>query len=282
LIGAATLLIANYLPPLGDWILLLALSCLGQLEFYELLHKSGIPNFWVIGLISGVALISATFFALGPEAGSVANAYRWENIVLLVSVMAVFIRQFPQKYNTTPIQTIACTLFGILYVPFMLNFITRLAFTWNVVTSRVVVDECGRLLILYLIIVVKCTDIGAYTVGRLFGRHKLCPRISPGKTIEGFFGGIAFALAASLLFCHFTGYQFGCELTLRLRDAIILGVLLAVAGTVGDLFESLMKRAANTKDSSTVIPGMGGVLDVIDSLLFGAPVLYAYMKVILQ
>ena len=164
----------------------------------------------------------------------------------------------------------------------MLNFITRLAFNWSVVTSRVEVAESGRLLILYLIIVVKCTDIGAYTVGRLVGQHKLCPRISPGKTIEGFFGGIAFALAASLLFCHFTGYRFGSEISLRFHDAVILGVLLAVAGTVGDLFESLLKRAANTKDSSTVIPGMGGVLDVIDSLLFGAPVLYAYVKVVLQ
>jgi phosphatidate cytidylyltransferase len=282
LIGAAALFIANYLPPLGDWIIILIISSLAQLEFYSLLHKSGIPNFWIVGLICGGALISATFFAIGPEAGSLANAYRWENIVLLASIIAVFVRQFPQKYNPKPIETIACTLFGIWYVPFMMNFITRLAFTWNVVTSRVEVDQSGRLLMLYLIIVVKCTDIGAYTVGRLIGRHKLCPRISPGKTIEGFFGGILFALVASLLFCHFTDYRFGASISLKLSDALILGVLMAISGTVGDLFESLLKRAANTKDSSTLIPGMGGILDVMDSLLFGAPVLYAYMKIFLQ
>ena len=280
LIGAATILVANYLPPLATWLLIVTISSFAQLEFYTLIRKAGIPNFWIIGIVCGGALISVTFFTIGPEAGSIANAYRWENIVLLCSLIVVFVRQFPQKYNDKPLETIACTLFGIWYVPFMFNFFTRLAFNWDEATQRIQVNWTGQMLVLYLIIVVKCTDIGAFFVGRFFGRHKLFPRISPNKTWEGLFGGIAFALAASILFYYFSDHHLGA-LHLRLSDAVILGLVLAIAGTVGDMFESLLKRGAGTKDSSTLIPGMGGILDVIDSLLFGAPVLYAYTKLFL-
>jgi len=274
LIGAAFVLVVNYVPPVGAWLLLAILSCLAQLEFYNMANAGGVPVFRVIGLVSGTALISATFCTIGPDSGNIASAYRWEQFVLLGALIAVFVRQFPQKHNETPLATIGCTLLGIWYVPFLFNFITRLAFAWDG-GGGAQVGRTGRLLVLYLVLVVKFTDIGAYIVGKLWGRHKLFPRISPGKTWEGLVGGIGASVLVSCIFFTLTDGRLG-KVVMQPYHAVLLGVLLSVAGVMGDMFESLVKRATGVKDSSSVIPGMGGILDVLDSLLFGAPVLFVY------
>ena len=139
------------------------------------------------------------------------------------------------------------------------------------------IGATGMRLMLYLVLVVKITDIGAYTFGRLFGRHKMVPVLSPGKTWEGAAGGVVSALVASLVFIAVTGGKFG-ELHFSMLDGVVLGVLLSVSGQVGDLCESFLKRICGVKDSGRSIPGMGGLLDVLDSLLFGAPVLYLYLR----
>jgi phosphatidate cytidylyltransferase len=135
------------------------------------------------------------------------------------------------------------------------------------------------MLIFYLVIVVKSTDTGAYFTGRLLGKHKLFPKISPGKTWEGFVGGLLTAILASCLFSLYTGFSLG-EVDFPLRNAAVLGLVLALAGVIGDMMESLIKRATGTKDSGSVILGMGGILDVLDSLLVGAPVLYLYIVLV--
>jgi phosphatidate cytidylyltransferase len=132
-------------------------------------------------------------------------------------------------------------------------------------------------MLIYMIMVVKVSDIGAYFVGCRYGRHKLFPRVSPAKSWEGTLGGLLSAVAMSVAIFFIFGGTLG-PVRLRLTDAIILGVLLAVCGIFGDLLESLMKRAAGLKDSGTLIAGMGGVLDVIDSLLPAAPALYFYAR----
>jgi phosphatidate cytidylyltransferase len=157
----------------------------------------------------------------------------------------------------------------VIYVSFLLSFFAKLLLAWN--------DKTGRLLILYLLLVVKAADMGAYFVGCSIGRHKLIPRISPAKTWEGFFGGLLSSVVVSVLFCAFAKDGFG-GLPLHLPDAIILGILLGTIGTVSDLTESLFKRGAGVKDSGHMILGMGGILDVIDSLLFSAPALYVYAR----
>jgi phosphatidate cytidylyltransferase len=279
LIGAALVLAANYMPAFGILLLLVAVSSYAQLEFYRILRKAGIPSFRIVGIVCGAALISATFFTAG--AGRENAAYRWENFVLLASLIAVFVRQFPQKHNDKPLETIGCTLLGIWYVPYLFNYFTRLAFSWDGSGWPLGISETGRDLCLYLVVVVKCGDIGAYFVGTFLGRHKLMPRISPGKTWEGLFGGLAAAMLASFLFSLIGNGRLG-NVGLSYTHAAILGCLLSVAGVVGDMFESLLKRAAGAKDSSSTIPGMGGILDVVDSLLFGAPMLYVYAKVFLS
>ncbi|MBM4149807.1 MAG: hypothetical protein FJ224_12320 [Lentisphaerae bacterium] len=279
LLIAGLILGSFYLPAPGVGLVLVAVSYFAQREFYALAKKAGIPVFDRLGAIAGTVLITATFLAVGPAEADVARAYRWEVAVLSFSLIAVFVRQFPQKNNTMPLPTIGCTLLGVWYVPYLFNFFTRLLFSWDGArwSFSAFVSPTGRWLVLYMVAVVKAADTGAYFVGRMFGRRKLFPRISPAKTWEGLFGGIASAVAVSAAFHHFAGGRLGA-IPFGLADALGLGAILALVGVIGDMFESLLKRAAQAKDSSDTVPGMGGILDVLDSLLFGAPVMFVFAR----
>ncbi len=281
LLGAVLVAVANYLPSPACWLLLVVIAALAQYEFYAMIDKAGMPVFRVVGMISGAAVISATFWTIGPRPEQLAAGYRWENFVILATVLLVFIRQFPQKHNDRPIVTIAVTLLGVWYVAFLLNYLTRLAFGWRDDGLAHAVGPTGRMMVLYLVGVVKISDVGAFFTGRSLGRHKLFPRLSPKKTWEGLIGGIVSSVVMSLLFFWLTDGSLG-KVQFGLHDALILGLVLPVVGVMGDLFESLLKRAADIKDSGSLIPGMGGVLDVLDSLLFGAPLLYAYAALFLK
>jgi phosphatidate cytidylyltransferase len=117
-----------------------------------------------------------------------------------------------------------------------------------------------------------CYDTGAYTFGKLFGRHKPFPSISPGKTVEGAVGGTLLSIAGILVVRRLM------ETHLGIFDAVVLAVLASVVGQLGDLVESMIKRDAKIKDSSTAIPGHGGILDRFDSLLFTAPLIYYVLR----
>jgi phosphatidate cytidylyltransferase len=149
------------------------------------------------------------------------------------------------------------------------NFMTRINFA----------NPHGRYFVMLLVVVTKFTDIGAYLTGSTIGRHKMIPRISPKKTWEGTVGGIAFAVVGAFL-CRWVMPDEMAALTNL--HAVVIGLLLGVAAVIGDLAESLIKREAGVKDSSTILPGHGGCLDMIDSLLFTAPLLYVYMRLVLR
>jgi len=134
----------------------------------------------------------------------------------------------------------------------------------------------GPNLIFFLLLVVWLGDAGAYYTGKSFGRRKLSPRISPKKTIEGLIGGVATSVIAVLVI-HFTFFP-----NFPLLHAVIAGVILSLAGVVGDLAESMWKRSADVKDSGTLIPGHGGFLDRFDSIFFTAPILYTYWSLIVH
>ena len=156
-----------------------------------------------------------------------------------------------------------------MYVPWLLNFIQKINFFPKVQ---------GHYYLLYFIVVTKFSDCGAYVVGSLIGKHKMIPRISPGKTWEGFAGAILGSALTSLVFVHFfRDKMFGMNYV----HAIILGVVLGFAAVVGDLIESLFKREAGVKDSGRFFPGIGGILDLLDSLLFNAPIMYLYLRHVL-
>ena len=134
----------------------------------------------------------------------------------------------------------------------------------------------GPKLIFFLLIVVWTGDAGAYYTGKAFGRHKLSPRISPKKTVEGLVGGIATSIIAAIVI-HFTFFP-----EFPLVHAVIAGVILSACGVIGDLAESLWKRSADVKDSGTLSPGHGGFLDRFDSIYFTAPILYTYWSLIVH
>ncbi|MFA7157972.1 MAG: phosphatidate cytidylyltransferase [Kiritimatiellia bacterium] len=253
---------------------LLLIVAIAMLEFYAMMRQIGISVYKYLGIFGGLSLIGISFCVYTFNYGVYASEI--EVFILLLCLVAIFIRQFLQKLNGTPVSTIACTMLGILYIPFLFNFFTKLGLTWDRTDFFHGTGLSGRLLCFYLIAVVKSSDIGAYLVGSRIGKNKLFPRLSPRKTWEGFLGGMLLGLAVSLLLYLAAHGHFGNKI-MTLSDAVILGIVLPIFGLAGDLFESLLKRAAGAKDTGNIIPGMGGLLDVLDSLLMAVPFFYYYV-----
>jgi phosphatidate cytidylyltransferase len=257
----------------GVFLLLMGLLAFaGLAEFYGLAEKRGVVCFKWCGLTGGVLLMIGTFLNLTGHLGthdSPARVNDFETSFLIIFVLGLCLRQFISKTNTTGILSISVTLFGLMYVPWLLNFIQKINFF---------PDIEGKYFLLYFILITKFSDMGAYVVGSLIGKHKMIPRISPGKTWEGFGGAIVASTGASLAFVHFFGpHMFG----MNTLHAVILGVVLSSTAVIGDLIESLFKREAGVKDSGGFFPGIGGILDLLDSLLFNAPIMYLYLRHIL-
>jgi phosphatidate cytidylyltransferase len=137
----------------------------------------------------------------------------------------------------------------------------------------------GQFYCLYCIAITKFSDMGAYLTGSLIGKHPLIPHISPKKTWEGFFGALGFSMLASLMLFKLMPHQLSA---LNWTHAVVLGLLLGFAAVIGDLAESVVKRSTGAKDSGRMLPGIGGALDLIDSLLFTAPLLFFYMRLVLK
>jgi len=253
-------------------LLMLFLSTAGLAEFYGLVEKRDLICFKWCGLLGGVLLIVGTFLHLTGHLGiydSPARANDFETGFLILFVLGLCVRQFVSKSNTAGILAISTTLFGLMYVPWLLNFIQKITFFPGV---------NGKIFLLYFVLLTKFSDTGAYAVGSLIGKHKMIPRISPGKTWEGFGGAIFLSTAASLVFVHFFG---GKMFGMNWIHAVILGIVLSSTAVIGDLIESLFKREAGVKDSGNLFPGIGGILDLLDSLLFNAPIMYLYLRHIL-
>jgi phosphatidate cytidylyltransferase len=257
---------------LSDYLFLLMmvfLAVTGLAEFYGLVAKRNLVCFKWWGLFGGLLLMIGTFLnltGLVGTSGSPARVNDFETGFLILFVLGLCLRQFFSRSNTAGILAISTTLFGLMYVPWLLNFIQKINFFAGVE---------GNYYVLYFIVITKFSDTGAYAVGSLIGRHKMIPRISPGKTWEGFGGALVVSTLASLLFLHFAGRHLA---GMNVLHAVVLGVILSVAAVVGDLIESIFKREAGVKDSGKFFPGIGGILDLLDSLLFNAPIMYLYLR----
>jgi len=253
-------------------VLITFLALTGLVEFYNLARKRGLPCFKVSGVIGGVLLMIGTFLNVTGKLGtynSPARVNDFETSFLILFVLGLCLRQLMSKDNASGISAIAVTLLGLMYVPWLLNFLQKICYFPHVE---------GKYFLLYFILLTKFSDMGAYAVGSLIGRHKMIPRISPGKTWEGFAGALVVSTGASVIFVHFLGRHMA---GMNVYHAIVLGVILSTTAVIGDLIESLFKRECGAKDSGNVLPGIGGVLDLLDSLLFNAPIMYLYLRHVL-
>ncbi len=261
----------------SDWFFLGIMTLLavtGLIEFYTMVEKRGLVCFKEWGVFGGILLMASTFFYvsgfLGPK-DAPAKAGDFETSILVIFVLGLCVKQFTSKTNTAGILAISTTLFGLMYVPWLLNFVQKINYFPRI-------EDNGRWYVLYFILVTKFSDLGAYVTGSLIGKHKMIPRISPGKTWEGFGGAIVISTGVSIVFAHFAGDKLH---GMNLMHATILGIILSLAAVIGDLIESLFKREAGMKDSGAFFPGIGGILDLLDSILFNAPLMYLYLRHVL-
>ncbi len=260
-----------WLFPLGALIVALAsgeivelLRCVGLKPLAGVVLGSNLTLFamnWTREIVMEI-LPASTQAQLALNAGLI-NRLEWAAAALPICVLVAFaaaMRRYEKPGES--INQIAATVFAIVYVGLMMCFVVQLRINWNM---------CA---LASMIIVVKMSDTGAYTVGRLIGRHKMAPVLSPGKTIEGAFGAIAFAVLGSWFCFHLLWPIDSSNPGLLLGGAgwIVYGAAVGAAGIFGDLAESLIKRDAQRKDSSAWMPGFGGILDIVDSILLAAPV----------
>ncbi len=254
-------------------VMFLVLSVVGMLEYFRLVPDSGFRRFrWQTLLVTVLytVVLFGELFGIGTKWAGFADGLAIALLIILIS--ADRIRFGLDGYRT--IDEIAITVFGFVYVVILFGFVPRLLHLGGLET-----DGQARLYVIFLLVVTKFTDTGAYLVGSLIGKHKMIPKISPGKTWQGFGGAILFALLGSYGCCWLFGDQIPLITPLH---AGILGVLLALTAVLGDLVESILKRGLAAKDSGQVMPGIGGVLDLIDSILLTAPVLFLYLLLLID
>jgi phosphatidate cytidylyltransferase len=257
---------------LGFLGLIALLTVLGSVEYFRMLRVSGVKCFPRFGILLSAAycgmLHSAYFSGTEPLPFL-------DTLAVFIAITGAFTLQLRHPIKgIDPLVAVATTVLGFIYVPFLFNFATRLVFlTPSLVPGKV--SDSGAFILLWLIAVTKFSDMGAYMTGTLIGRHKMIPHVSPAKTWEGIGGALLFSqLAACGLFALFP-----TALTILggWKHVIILGFGLSILAVVGDLAESIVKRALSAKDSGQMLPGIGGALDLIDSLCFTAPALYFYL-----
>lgn len=233
---------------------------LGLIEFYDLAkYKNARPQRW-LGVLAGIAIPALIYADYSDQLWLLLSG-------LTVAVVTIELFSKPET-GGSPLLNVSVTLFGVAYVAGLLSFLVLLRELPHVIGGEYV--QAGTWVIMIFAVIWIC-DTAAYFVGLYFGKHKLFPRVSPKKTIEGAVGGFVFALLAAVV-CQQTFVK-----GLRLQDALVIGVIIGIAGQLSDLVESLFKRDAGIKDSSKLIPGHGGILDRFDSEMLVAPLVYVYL-----
>jgi phosphatidate cytidylyltransferase len=268
-------------------LLFFVLAC--QTEFYRLAARGGHHVHARFGMATGCVWMLAVYLLAEPPGKPHLRISLpgWEGALLASICLAVLLRALADPGATRVFETAGITLLGIFYGPVLLSYYLRLA-QWEA-PGLLATTRAGVFLAFYLSFVVKMGDTGAYGFGMWLGRHKLFPRISPAKSWEGLAGGllvgvvsgVGVALAARRWEWGPPGIFWappGAAPRLSAAAAAAVSLLLAVIGTLGDLIESMFKRAVRAKDSSNAIPGVGGLLDVVDSLIF-APACFFFLLV---
>jgi len=233
-------------------ILVSVVVIIAQLELARLIERTGAKVFLPIAIPASIALVNIDYIL----------RFRVLTVYLYffpIIFCAVFIYQAIRYGTKGTIANCGANLVSIFYLGLLSKFVVDIRLVFGVWE------------LLMFVFVVKSADIGAYTFGKLYGRRKFSPVISPGKTWEGMGGAVIFAVAAGSIFawsCGIMPWWLG----------VIFGVIFAFIGQLGDLAESMLKRDAEQKDSSQNVPGFGGVLDIIDSVLVSGPFAYLFFS----
>ena len=246
------------------WVALLpalvVLSVMGLFEYIRMLDRNDIDVRRVSLGVFGAAIIVASLPMIPAppwEGGS------WREVVLTVALGYLLVMEV-MRPGERPLERVVYSLFGLLYIPWLLGYFLLLRYTPD--------GETGLLYFALPLLATFAADIGGYFGGHFFGRRKLAPEVSPGKTVEGAVGGLLFSFVVVLVMTTLAHIWSPLE-------AFLYSVLVVSASQLGDLAESLIKRALRVKDSGSSLPGHGGFLDRIDSLLFAVPATYLFLKI---
>ena len=230
-------------------------------EFYLLTSKAGCQPWAAFGYGAALAVL-ASFVLQQP--------------VLIVGVVAALSILSLSSQLSNPLEmdksliSVSSTVFGVIYVSVLAGYLIGV----RMLPDPVLIPRMSSKLLTIFFAIVMMTDTGAYYTGRAFGRHKLAPRVSPGKTVEGAVGGLATAIIIGPM-CKLIFFP-----EIPIAHAMALGAAIGILGQIGDLAESLLKRGVGVKDSGNLLPGHGGMLDRVDSLLFCAPLLFYYSRLL--
>ena len=256
----------------GGYVLLTLVAfvaVIGLWEFFHVMELRGYKPLKTAGYVSGLVIVFSAYFLQD-----------YFLVLFLVLLFILFMGLF-EKDNKAALSGTGGTIFGIFYIAGLLTFaiklralgtflMTQYRSLGSFLTTQHIDDRTGMYAVFFPIAVIFISDTGAYFIGKAYGKRRVAPSISPKKSWEGVGGGIAASLLAAFVIWLIAPDRF------PLKHALILSVLLSFAGLAGDLVESRIKRDAEVKDSGTLFPGHGGVMDRIDALLFGLPISYIY------
>ena len=257
LLWSLVLLCMRFFGTVGAVWLVALISVLTLREFYALLQRMGLDPFDRLGLVLGAAItLAPCYFASRAGPGE----------LLALAVVVFSVRILGERAPHDRIETLAWSLFGVVYVPFMLQFLVRILMTPGPQ------PRTGLVLALWLIAVSKFCDVGALLTGLACGRHRMAPNISPKKTWEGAAGGVL--ISAGIGAALAAGCRAYLPPAFTPGVAALMGLPIAALAIVSDLIESVIKRRAGAKDTGQAIPGIGGMFDLSDSLILTAPLGY--------
>ena len=273
---ASTLLlwgvVAGTLVSMKAWAYLALVAVLAMLatrEYFKMMRAAGVSCFPRFGILIAAGYSAALYWQLMGGGGGVPGGI--DALAVFAAVTVAFALQLREPVRgVESLTSVAVNLLGFVYVAFLFNFCARIIFI-----GPGEGEVPGAFLLLWLLAVTKFTDMGAYIIGSLIGRHKMIPHISPGKTWEGFAGAILFSQLAACGLFFFLPEQLA--VLGGWGHVVFLGFLLCILAVIGDLAESVVKRAVQAKDSGQMLPGIGGALDLVDSVCFTAPALFFYL-----
>ena len=264
-------------------LLLGLLTILATIEFFQMVKASKEKCFSRFSLVLSITFtLLLSWFLISRPDGTL--PYGFVGASLFVALGGSFVLQMRHPIREADrLKAVAYTLLGFIYLPVMFGYAARIVFGVEPQPGAPDVQVPGAMVLLWLVAVTKFTDMGAYIVGSMIGKHKMIPHISPGKTWEGIGGGILFALLAgcglyALLRNDMPSFATGLHVLGGWGAVIGLSIATAILAVLGDLAESVIKRSLDAKDSGSMLPGIGGALDLIDSLCFTAPCLYFYLN----